>query len=300
MLTLASLLIGAGASAGNGKVQICHFPPGNMDGFHTISVGEEAADAHLVNHSFDFLGECCEGFDDCDDGDPCTADVCDPSTGECVSETRPCTTSADCDEGNLCTIDTCDFAGVCGEPSSGFCRHRLEVCILHSPCEISFCDPLQGCVSEPKCQDTDPCTVDSCDPFDETCWFDPLCEDFNLCTEDICDASGQTPVCQNAPIPECILECPCWTAADIANTFGLTSSCEDVGVFVGIQDADGNTAFSVALNGWLINQKSNFIRRVENNVTTCDEELRLPPDDSDRIEAVLCADLLRNSSICSP
>jgi len=346
-LVLTASVIGPNASADSDKVQICHFPPGNMDGFHTISVSEGAAQAHLNNHSYDFLGECCEGFDDCDDGNPCTADVChgfcvyeptdcsdgdlcttdscepltgcgnvpvicpsdddkctadvcDPNTGECLSATTECATNADCDDGNLCTRDKCDFGGVCGEAGSGFCLYGSELCSQSNLCEIASCDPLQGCVTEPRCQDADPCTVDVCDGFDGSCLFDPLCEDFDPCTDDICNASAETPVCENLPIPECVPECPCWSAADIANAFGPTSTCGDFGYFVGIVSADGSTKYSVSLNGTFINQKFNFITRIDNDVVTCDEELRLLPDDSDRIEAVLCADLLRSSSICSP
>ncbi len=343
-LTIVSLLVPTTATAESNKVQICHFPPGNMDGYHTISVGEAAADAHVSNHPFDFLGECCEGFDDCDDGDPCTADVChgfcayepadcsdgnlctvdscdsstgcvnepifcpsdsdnctvdacEPTTGQCVSEVRPCTSADDCDDGNLCTRANCDSSGLCGEQGSGFCSTGSVLCPLMT-CQIQSCDPLQGCVYEPKCQDTDPCTVDICDPISTNCMFDPLCDDFDSCTVDICDPSG--PMCENVEILECILECPCWSAGDILNTFGPGSICTDLGFFVGIEDATSTTRFSVALKGTFFNQKFNIVTRIENNVTTCKEELRCPPDDSNRAEALLCADLLRSSSICSP
>ncbi|KPK14690.1 MAG: hypothetical protein AMJ62_12250 [Myxococcales bacterium SG8_38] len=346
LLSLAAWFVAATAFAGDAKIQICHFPPGNMDAFHTISVSEEAASAHMGNHPYDFAGECCEGFDDCDDGDPCTADVChgfcvnepadcsdgdpcttdscnpstgcvnepvicpsdddsctadvcDPVTGECISEIRPCSTDEDCNDSNLCTIDNCSSGGTCGPQGSGFCQYATPICIA-APCEIAACDPLQGCIGLPKCQDTDPCTVDTCDPFDETCWFDSLCEDFDECTTDVCDASGQAPVCENTPIFECVPECPCWNAADIANTFGPTAQCVTIPYSLGIQVPSGETSFGVAFNGLLFNQKFDYITRKENNVVTCAVELKLFPDGSDRLEAVLCADLLQNSSICSP
>jgi hypothetical protein len=44
-----------------GKVTICHCPPGNPDNCHTISVGSKAAAAHLRNHENDSEGECEEG-----------------------------------------------------------------------------------------------------------------------------------------------------------------------------------------------------------------------------------------------
>jgi len=44
----------------DGKVTICHIPPGNPDNAHTIRVSENAVDAHL-DHG-DTLGECKEKY----------------------------------------------------------------------------------------------------------------------------------------------------------------------------------------------------------------------------------------------
>jgi hypothetical protein len=343
MLTLATTLVAQMASADGNKVDVCHFPPGNMDGFHTISVGEEAAKAHVGNHPFDFVGGCCEGFDDCDDGDPCTADAChgfctnepadcsdgnpctvdscdsstgcvnapiicpddgdacttdacDPATGQCTSEVRPCTSDTDCEDGNLCTINQCgDLIGLCGEPGSRLCITGPQFC-PNQLCFIRSCDPQQGCVYEPECVDGDPCTVDECDVLG--CSFDPLCEDFDSCTNDVCVVSGENAVCENPPIPQCVPHCPCWTAADIANTFDSTSICSDVGKAVQIANAGGTTVFSVILLGVLIGD-SNHVTRIENNTTVCDIELPTQAN-ANRLEALLCADSLRASSVCSP
>jgi len=52
----------------------------------------------------------------CWDGDPCTDDVCQPSTGTCtnpaVSGCTPCDPAANCDDDDPCTTDTCrDVSG---------------------------------------------------------------------------------------------------------------------------------------------------------------------------------------------
>jgi hypothetical protein len=48
-----------GASAQQSKVTLCHFPPGNPDAAHTITVGNPSvANAHLRNHPGDHLGPC--------------------------------------------------------------------------------------------------------------------------------------------------------------------------------------------------------------------------------------------------
>ncbi len=59
-------------------------------------------------------GEPCEFDEDCDDGDPCTEDVCEPLG--CVHWAIPgcaeCGVDADCDDGDPCTDDVC-IAGHC-------------------------------------------------------------------------------------------------------------------------------------------------------------------------------------------
>lgn len=56
ILLLALLALGTPAWAGNNKVQVCHVPPGNPSNFHTITVSENALQAHL-GHG-DLLGAC--------------------------------------------------------------------------------------------------------------------------------------------------------------------------------------------------------------------------------------------------
>ncbi len=55
--TVVVAILALGAPAWAAKVTICHVPPGNPANSFTISVSENAVQAHL-NHG-DFLGECC-------------------------------------------------------------------------------------------------------------------------------------------------------------------------------------------------------------------------------------------------
>ncbi|GAH45461.1 unnamed protein product, partial [marine sediment metagenome] len=69
-------------------------------------------------------------------------------------------------------------------------------CDDSDPCTIDSCDPQTGnCVHTPKdCDDGDPCTIDSCDPQTGNCVNTPIdCDDSDPCTDDSCVA-GQ---CQN-------------------------------------------------------------------------------------------------------
>ena len=65
----------------------------------------------------------------CNDGDACTDDACDPLTGECSH------IATDCDDGNPCTTDSCD-------PTSGCVNELIP------GCEATYCaefsDPVSG------------------------------------------------------------------------------------------------------------------------------------------------------------
>ncbi len=133
----AFLILAAPAWAGNNKVQVCHVPPGDPSNFHTITISENALQAHL-SHG-DLAGPCsahCSQL--CDDGNACTIDACDANE-HCLNTHPP----VNCDDGNPCTVDSCD--------------------------------PVAGCISTPKtCQDGNLCTVDSCDPLTGSCVFPPV------------------------------------------------------------------------------------------------------------------------------
>ena len=170
---------------------------------------------------------------DCDDGDPCTEDMCKEGFG---CQHLPKT----CDDGDGCTDDACD-------PDTGECVHGAVACDDDNLCTEELCDPAEGCVyTTITCDDGDPCTSDGCTP-DGGCVFQPLtCADGNPCTDDWCDpVTG----CQHQAVadPECCatdLDCedgsPCTDDACVAATCvhievpGMVCCEEDVDC------ADGN------------------------------------------------------------
>ncbi len=100
----------------------------------------------------------------CDDADPCTLDLCDPTLGTCSHTAGPDGTP--CDDGNACTAgDSCN-AGTCtGDLAAG-----LSACDDSNVCTIDGCDPATGCTHAPvDCNDGNPLTVDSCDPAQGGC-----------------------------------------------------------------------------------------------------------------------------------
>jgi len=139
----------------------------------------------------------CEIAADCNDGDDCTADVCDQSSETCS---------------NPPVVDgmTCDFGGLPGVCMAGVCEEDL-------------CD-------EVDCDDGEACTDDACDPADGECGHTPVaddtacdfegfpglckagvcedakrcegidCSDGEECTEDVCDRV--TGMCSNPPVTD--------------------------------------------------------------------------------------------------
>lgn len=121
-----------------------------------------------------------------DDGNPCTADACNATTGV-VSHT-PIAAGTACADGDLCNGDeTCNAAGTCtaGAP--------LTV-DDGNPCTADNCDPIAG-VSHPpvpvgtSCGDSDVCNgVETCDGLGScTQSAPPVVDDGDVCTNDHCD-----------------------------------------------------------------------------------------------------------------
>ena len=135
----------------------------------------------------------------CNDGNPCTDDGCDPTDG-CTHQPNitpcndgdVCTTvdacsegaclggpALDCDDGEPCTLDECT-------PLAG-CIHTNQCnCDL---CSVCVCDEESGNVScIDKCVDDNLCTVDSCAPETGLCNHQfVVCEDDDVCTTNICE-----------------------------------------------------------------------------------------------------------------
>ena len=144
---------------------------------------------------------------DCDDGNPCTEDSCDPQDGclqvptdgacddgdactdidaceggECVG-----TGAVDCDDLNLCTDDTCDSQLGCQNADNAEACDDGDACTETDVCQGGACvggDALD-------CDDENDCTDDSCDA-DLGCQHvntEGVCDDGNACTAtDTCQA----------------------------------------------------------------------------------------------------------------
>lgn len=129
---------------------------------------------------------------------------CDRSMG-CVGPTG-CTTDAECDDEVACTRDVCTAGGSCSHnalnelcnTAAGERCHQTRGCYAPMPCDTAadcddgnfcngaeICTPEFGCEPAPEprvCDDSEDCTVDSCDGTLDMCVFacdptrGPTCE----------------------------------------------------------------------------------------------------------------------------
>lgn len=122
--------------------------------------------------------------EDCDDGDLCTTDRCDPLFG-CFYQ------ASLCNDFDNCTSDFC---------VDGVCQHEPLICDDGNACTVDSCDQVLGCVFDPiPCDDGDACTLDTCS--NGVCSHGPLvCDDDDECTTDTCSSSTG---CVFTPIPGC-------------------------------------------------------------------------------------------------
>jgi hypothetical protein len=170
---------------------------------------------------------------DCDDKNPCTADICDASTkfvcthknlsaGTSCADANACNgtetcdgkgvckggTTLKCDDGNSCTSDKCDQKMGCmfTPVTDGTTCPVSGNCGAGGKCTAGVCKALGA-----NCDDKNPCTADSCSTTG-ACVHKPVaagtsCSDNNACNgTESCDAAG---VCKAGPLPDCDDKNPC-------------------------------------------------------------------------------------------
>lgn len=160
----------------------------------------------------------------CNDGNPCTSDGCDPAqgcvyspnTGDACSDGNPCTANdscnsngeckggadVSCDDGNPCTVDSCGISGTCqnvAKPDGDPCVDDTSTCGSDGMCDSGRCIVADNCHDE-----TNPCLTSDCDDNGSCSEVDKPdgtpCDDGNPCTTgDSCD-SGE---CVGGDAPDC-------------------------------------------------------------------------------------------------
>jgi cysteine-rich repeat protein len=187
----------------------------------------------------------CQTNADCDDGNACTDDVCDPgnpsaNAGGCVYST------IGCDDGNVCTDDSCDPGiGCINAPNTAPCSDGL-FCTVGEHCSGGAC---VGATPR-DCGDLNPCTLDSCDEGGAQCVNDPAplegasCNDGLFCTDpDTCQGglcTGPARDCSDGLL--CTLDA-CDENADEC-THVLQGDCCGNGVVEGDEKCDDGNSTS--------------------------------------------------------
>ncbi|KAK5579632.1 hypothetical protein RB653_009317 [Dictyostelium firmibasis] len=211
---------------------------------------------------------------DCDDGNLCTNDICDPKTGKCsnlpvVCEikdacnkqqcdmlTGKCIVTDNCNDNNICSDDSCSADGECihtkkncddaNKCTNDFCKvdigcvHTNISCKASSVCMVATCDPIKGCVESPiVCPSSAFCLIGQCDVGYGGCnQYDKVCiPDDPHCQYGVCDNSTKECTFKNFdPLPF-----RCQSAAVKA---GVIGGAAIAGVVVG-----GAVALGLALFG---------------------------------------------------
>ncbi len=173
-------------------------------------------------------GQCSLGYclpakeENCDDGNACTYDVCDPGLG-CIHQDRAgwaCPDMDPCTVGEVCVAGACVTKPMCaakGDPCAddvctvsggiGYCGQVAKKSDSPIPCKgTSLCmtdGVCQGknCSAADKADDGNPCTQDACDQFtgevdhfpilNQPCGSDP-------CTPGVCKSSD------GVSLPTCV------------------------------------------------------------------------------------------------
>jgi hypothetical protein len=100
----------------------------------------------------------CTTATQCDDGNPCTADVCGASRScelTTIDGCRPCTSDTDCDDADACTTDVCSAGACAGQPVDGC---GVEQCANGTDDDG---DGTADC-SDTDCADDAACAVEVC------------------------------------------------------------------------------------------------------------------------------------------
>ena len=160
------------------------------------------------------IGVCQGVAKNCDDGKVCTTDTCSAVTGKCDHVTLPDGSTCTSD-GSACTIDAC-VSAVCSHAAivPGLCQID-GVCMLSGTTMPG--EPCLGCVASVSqvawsvrlglaCSDGNACTAGDACTSAKTCVGSPVaCEDSNPCTVDVCNpladtAGGTVSPCLHAPV----------------------------------------------------------------------------------------------------
>jgi hypothetical protein len=216
-----------------------HVPPVDA-GVPEVDGGRPEEDATV---RVDAAAPECVGDAECNDGNPCTDDVCALPAGTCDNAPN----AASCDDGSACTLGDFCALGVCT-------ANEYLACLDDgNPCTVERCDAVLGCVTEnvpdaTSCDtDTNACTSAAC--YGGGCVHGMvLCPivDVNPCAASACNPV--TGVCDTVNLP---LGTPCplplSTAEGTCDAAGVCSTARICAP--GSVDCDGDRICECTVSG---------------------------------------------------
>ncbi len=137
-----------------------------------VADGSPCSDNNACTSGDQCLGGNCVGTpQDCDHfADQCNIAACDTVTGDCFAD--PVANNTPCDDNDACTLNN-----TCQE---GLCAGIPRVCNDSNPCTTDSCDPVTGCVFPPLPDNTQ-CAAPSCSPDGSAAYAAATCQ-AALCT----------------------------------------------------------------------------------------------------------------------
>lgn len=168
-----------------------------------------------------FINGQCIGSGESKPGNPCFS--CDPAKSTKAWSTKD--EGASCDDGDLCTYE--------GKCKSGKCESKVTPCGDNNPCTKDECDAKLGCLYPnvgpgTGCDDGNVCTSGDTCAEGACAGKAKKCDDTNPCTDDSCDLATGCTYTDNANACTDGNEC---TAGDVCTKGicapGLTKNCDD-------------------------------------------------------------------------
>ena len=169
---------------------------------------------------------------ECDDVNPCTADVCEnPGAVNAYCSNTAVADGITCDDGKFCTVNDICTAGVCGGVAKDCsdviactvdsCDETVDACVNtpnNALCDDGvYCNGAETCSATLGCQagtsincnDDNECTTDTCNESLKACENIKVADD-TTCTDGVC-CSG---ICQIG-ITTCPTAVKCWSGTNL-------------------------------------------------------------------------------------